>query len=44
MAELIKDYPNELDKPHSWLETHQSVFEKLNEVFLHGLYVGRKPE
>ena len=43
LDEFIKDYTTEMDKLHSWLETHQSVFQKLDSIFIHGLYVGRKP-
>ena len=43
LDKLIKDCPSDLHEAHSWLETHQCVFEKLDGFFLHGLYVGRKP-
>jgi ubiquinone/menaquinone biosynthesis C-methylase UbiE len=42
LEKVISDHPGELDKAHSWLESHESVFEQSDKIFLHGLYVGRK--
>jgi ubiquinone/menaquinone biosynthesis C-methylase UbiE len=42
LGKIINDYPEEPGKAYSWLQTHEAVFEKLDGLFLHGLYIGRK--
>jgi SAM-dependent methyltransferase len=42
LGDLMENQCIDLQESHAWLERHQSVYGRLDEMFIHGLYVGRK--
>jgi ubiquinone/menaquinone biosynthesis C-methylase UbiE len=42
LTKLINDSNYDIHKSHKWLELNKSVFNRLNELFIHGLCIGIK--